>query len=306
MWNWLKLAEKRVTKPLNENRAPVAVFPELERNIQYIKAQLGGSFDILYKHTCIGNNRACLIMDDGMCDNLLVTQQVVAPIMQLQKAPDAPAAQMAYIRDQISAGIDQKEDHTLDEVLADIVSGVVVLLICAIMSTLSLFGFGTSFLVQLGASRRVAISVLYVRALMEWVAAVLGFVVMSGIETLALRLFLPQIETVWLALFVPIWVYPLVVGAMVIFFGFFGALMLRFGRGAYAVLYAVIVLPGLLSGPVTSIISNRTDTNFFTHLVLTAADFCAGMPAVGWSVLGTVVVIILLGWSITLLKRTGV
>lgn len=129
MWNWLKLAEKRVTKPLCENRAPVAVFPELERNIQYIKAQLGGSFDILYKHTRIGNNRACLIMDDGMCDNLLVTQQVVAPIMQLQKAPDAPAAQMAYIRDQISAGIDQKEDHTLDEVLADIVSGVVVLLI---------------------------------------------------------------------------------------------------------------------------------------------------------------------------------
>ena len=123
--------------------------------------------------------------------------------------------------------------------------GVVVLLICAIMSTLSLFGFGTSFLVQLGASRRVAISVLYVRALMEWVAVVLGFVVMSGIETLALRLFLPQIETVWLALFVPIWVYPLVVGAMVIFFGFFGALMLRYGRGAYAVLYAVIVLPGL-------------------------------------------------------------
>ncbi len=184
--------------------------------------------------------------------------------------------------------------------------GVVVLLICAIMSTLSLFGFGTSFLVQLGASRRVAISVLYVRALMEWVAVVLGFVVMSGIETLALRLFLPQIETVWLALFVPIWVYPLVVGAMVIFFGFFGALMLRYGRGAYAVLYAVIVLPGLLSGPVTSIISNRTDTNFFTHLVLTAADFCAGMPTVGWSVLGTVVVIILLGWSITLLKRTGV
>ncbi len=184
--------------------------------------------------------------------------------------------------------------------------GVVVLFICAVMSTLSLFGFGTSFLVQLGTSRRVAISVLYVRALIEWIAVAVGFVVMSGLEVLALRLFLPQMESVWLVQFIPIWVYPLVVGAMVIFFGFFGALMMRYGRGAYVILYAIFVLPGLLSGPVTSIISNRTDTNFFTHVVLTAADFCARMPAVAWSVLGVVVVIALLGWSIALLKRTGV
>ncbi len=184
--------------------------------------------------------------------------------------------------------------------------GVVVLFICAVMSTLSLFGFGTSFLVQLGTSRRVAISVLYVRALIEWSAVAVGFVVMSGLEVLALRLFLPQMESVWLVQFIPIWVYPLVVGAMVIFFGFFGALMMRYGRGAYVILYAIFVLPGLLSGPVTSIISNRTDTNFFTHVVLTAADFCARMPAVAWSVLGVVAVVILIVWSIALLKRTGV
>ena len=184
--------------------------------------------------------------------------------------------------------------------------GVVVLFICAVMSTLSLFGFGTSFLVQLGTSRRVAISVLYVRALIEWSAVAVGFVVMSGLEVLALRLFLPQMESVWLVQFIPVWVYPLVVGAMVIFFGFFGALMMRYGRGAYAVLYAVIVLPCLLSGPVIDVIANRTDTNFFTHAVLTAADFCARMPAVGWSVLGVVAVVILIVWSIALLKRTGV
>ncbi len=184
--------------------------------------------------------------------------------------------------------------------------GAVVLYICAMMSTLSLFGFGTLFLVQIGASRRVAISVLYVRALIEWMVAVAGFVAMSGMETLILRLILPQMESIWLVRFIPVWVYPLVIGAMVVFSGFFGALMLRYGRGAYAVLYVVFVFPCLLSGPVSRIISNRTDTNFFTHFVLTAADFCAAMPVAFWSVIGTAVTIALFGWSIALMKRTGV
>ena len=129
MRNWLKQAEARVTRPAAASEAPVQVYAELERNVQYIKAQLGDSFDILYKQTCIGGNRAVLIMDDGMCDNLLVTQQVVAPILAMQNVPETAGAQMAYIRDRISAGIDQKEDHTLNDVVADIVSGLVVLLI---------------------------------------------------------------------------------------------------------------------------------------------------------------------------------
>ena len=107
MRNWLQREIERVTaaeKPSENPPAPIET--ELEKNIIYFKEKLGSSFDILYKQTHIGENKAFLIMDDGMCDNLLVTQQVVNPIMTAEKMPNAPEQQLAYIRDQISSGID--------------------------------------------------------------------------------------------------------------------------------------------------------------------------------------------------------
>ena len=81
MWNWLKKEENRVTRSIPPEEPPTRVYAEIEKNILYMKEKLGASFDILYKQTYIGKNKAFLIMDDGMCDNLLVTQQVVGPIM---------------------------------------------------------------------------------------------------------------------------------------------------------------------------------------------------------------------------------
>ena len=130
MQNWLNREIARVT--VQETAPPTPPAPieaTLEKNIIYMKEKLGASFDILYKQTSIGKNKAILIMDDGMCDNLLVTQQVVNPIMTAEDMPQDASAQMAYIRDQISAGIDQKEIYNLDDAITEVLSGVVVLLI---------------------------------------------------------------------------------------------------------------------------------------------------------------------------------
>lgn len=130
MGNWINKEIRKVTSAESKAAAPpVTVGTSLEDNIIYFKEKLGESFDILYKQTFIGNNKAVLIMDDGMCDNLLVTQQVVNPIMTAEKMPKDAADQMAYIRDKISSGIDQKEEHSLDEAIKDVLSGLVVLMI---------------------------------------------------------------------------------------------------------------------------------------------------------------------------------
>lgn len=130
MRNWLKSEIERVTARENKPSLPPApIETDIEKNIIYFKEKLGASFDILYKQTYIGENKAFLIMDDGMCDNLLVTQQVVNPIMTAEKMPKDAQAQMAFIRDQISSGIDQKEVYNLDDAITEVLSGVVVLLI---------------------------------------------------------------------------------------------------------------------------------------------------------------------------------
>lgn len=130
MRNWIQREIERVTaaEPPSQN-PPAPIETDLEKNIIYFKEKLGSSFDILYKQTYVGDNKAFLIMDDGMCDNLLVTQQVVNPIMTAEKMPKAPEKQLAYIRDCISSGIDQKEVYNLDDAITEVLSGLVVLLI---------------------------------------------------------------------------------------------------------------------------------------------------------------------------------
>lgn len=142
MLNWIKNEIKQVTYPVkDEGKAPTPISPDLKKNILFFKKELGSSFDILYKETVIGGNRAVLIMDDGMCNNLLVTQQVVKPVMECKKLPKDPYEQMAYIRDKVCAGIDQKEIYTLEDAVTDVVSGLVVLMIEGV-------SFGEGFGVQ--------------------------------------------------------------------------------------------------------------------------------------------------------------
>lgn len=130
MWKWINQAVDKVTQKTPDSVQPLpTVSTNAEENIIYFKKRLGSSFDILYKQTYIGNNRAFLIMDDGMCNNLLVTQQVVQPILRAEKMPNDPQEQMAYIRDKITQGIDQKEEHSLDAAIKELLSGLVILFI---------------------------------------------------------------------------------------------------------------------------------------------------------------------------------
>ena len=132
MLNWIKKETKAVTFPVSEIKEDIVPIDlDLEKNILYFKKQLGNSFDILYKKIKLGSQKLCFIMDDGMCDNLLVTQQVVKPILEAKQKyfSSEPQKFLENIRDVLCAGIDQKENRTLNDAVRDVLSGLVVVLV---------------------------------------------------------------------------------------------------------------------------------------------------------------------------------
>lgn len=130
MWKWFRKEIDKITEKEDVGYVqPVKVNLSLEENIIYFKNKFGSSFDILYKYTEINGNKAVFIMDDGMCNNLQVIQQVVGPVMAAPDMPKKATEQMKYIRDQVTTGIDQKQTYDIDEAIKDVVSGLVILMI---------------------------------------------------------------------------------------------------------------------------------------------------------------------------------
>ncbi|MEG1846375.1 MAG: spore germination protein [Oscillospiraceae bacterium] len=133
MLNWIKKKIDDITMPdtmlSEEDRDKKKVSKSINYNVNYVKSKLGESFDIVYKSSEIDGSKAMFIMADGMCNNLLVTQQVVRPVLENKNYPSDAGEKMKYIRDEVAAGIDQKETDELDEVIKNIVSGLVILFI---------------------------------------------------------------------------------------------------------------------------------------------------------------------------------
>ena len=105
---------EKITQPVSSDSAPVPVSRSLEKNIVYFKEKLGSSFDIMYKQTQIGGNKAMFIMDDGMCDNLLVTGQVVNPILTARDLPENAEEReraIQYIKNQPNVTMEEVHDY---------------------------------------------------------------------------------------------------------------------------------------------------------------------------------------------------
>lgn len=129
MFKWIKKQIDEITDKVTPPDEVVRVSKNLEENVIYLKQQFGSSFDILYKHTTLAGHSAVLVMDDGMCNNILVTQQVVKPILTAEELPEEPEKLLDYIRDNVVAGIDQTDTSDMRDVVTNIVSGLVILLV---------------------------------------------------------------------------------------------------------------------------------------------------------------------------------
>ena len=92
---------------------------------QMLKERLCDCFDIVYKTSTVNGTRIMFVMSDGMCDNLLVTQEIIAPILNCSCSCADANELIKYLSDNVVAGIDRSMSFRLDTVTESILSGLV-------------------------------------------------------------------------------------------------------------------------------------------------------------------------------------
>lgn len=101
----------------------------LYKNEARLREVFGASFDILYKITDIGGNKLMFVMADGMCDNLLVSEQVLGPILKSGCLPPSPDRLIEYVSLNIVSGLDQNKAFTFTKVCEEVLSGLVCMFV---------------------------------------------------------------------------------------------------------------------------------------------------------------------------------
>lgn len=101
----------------------------LLKNESELRLRLSDSFDILYKKITVSGYDILAVMSDSMCNSLLVTQQILSPILGCSSLPEAADECAEYIDREVIAGADRMKTYTLDSAVENILSGLAVIFI---------------------------------------------------------------------------------------------------------------------------------------------------------------------------------
>lgn len=139
--NWFQRKVDEITfeNNKNSNQPPVKVSPSLQKNVAYFKQQLGDSFDVKYRNCTVSGRDFVFIMIDGMCDNLLITEQIMNPIINADFSEDKVDKVIFSAADRVSASIDKSITNDMDTAITELISGNLVMFAEGCYSTV-LFG----------------------------------------------------------------------------------------------------------------------------------------------------------------------
>ena len=105
--NWFQKKVEEITMDEKESGQKTTVNTDLDFNVRYFKSQLGGSFDIKYRNCTVGDKNFVFVMVDGMCDSLLITEQIMNPIINADFS-NVETKNIVYdAADRVSASIDK-------------------------------------------------------------------------------------------------------------------------------------------------------------------------------------------------------
>lgn len=125
--NWFEKKVDEITTDNNSTQQKNEVSSDLSFNIRYFKAQLGNSFDVKYRSCKVDDKSFAFIMLDGMCDSLLITEQIMNPIINADFS-DVKENKVVYdAADRVSASIDKSITNDLDKAIAELISGNLVM-----------------------------------------------------------------------------------------------------------------------------------------------------------------------------------
>lgn len=101
----------------------------LDLNKSYLKEQLGDSFDVKYRSAKVGEVSFLFVMLDGMCDNLLITEQIMMPILESDFS-DVKENNISFkASDGVSGSIDKSVTADLDEAIDELLTGNLLMLV---------------------------------------------------------------------------------------------------------------------------------------------------------------------------------
>ncbi len=125
---WFNKKVDEITTDVQNNSSKNYIDTDLQKNMIYIKQQFGDSFDVKYRKYNANGKEVYFIMVDGMCDNLLVTEQVVLPIIEADFADIKGDKLIHSAADKVSASIDKMITNDLDEAIREAIGGSVIML----------------------------------------------------------------------------------------------------------------------------------------------------------------------------------
>ena len=126
--NWFKNKVDEITFENSDNKKQkVRVDRALQKNVDYFKQQLGDSFDVKYRSYSVDNHNFVFIMIDGMCDSLLITEQIMNPIINANFSKDDGDKLIFSAADRVSASIDKSITNDMDKAIAELISGNLVM-----------------------------------------------------------------------------------------------------------------------------------------------------------------------------------
>ncbi len=127
MKNWFQQKINEITSENDSDKQKVNVSTDLDFNVRYFKSQLGNSFDVKYRNYRVNDKDFAFIMLDGMCDSLLITQQIMNPIINADFDNIENDKVIYDAADRVSASIDKSITNDLNKAIAELISGNLVM-----------------------------------------------------------------------------------------------------------------------------------------------------------------------------------
>jgi spore germination protein KA len=126
---WFEKQIDDITNNIIEKQDTKYISKALCENLDYFKAQLGSAFDVKYRSVTISGVDFSFVMVDGLCDNMLITEQILKPILKADFKGVKDDKVVFVASDTVSASIDKSSTNDLDKAIRELVSGNLVMLV---------------------------------------------------------------------------------------------------------------------------------------------------------------------------------
>lgn len=129
MKNWYEKKIDEITVPNTENEEKVPVKTDVFENLKYLKSKLDPSFDVKYRTSEVHGAKFGFVMLDGMCDNELITEQIMLPVLNGIYTRLDGEKTLETATDKISGSIDKSIQFELNSVIREMLSGSLIMFV---------------------------------------------------------------------------------------------------------------------------------------------------------------------------------